>query len=161
MRRRLSHRIVRLLRDTAGTNMIEAAIIAPLLLLLSFSIVDFSGVFYVWLALENGVSQATRLAVTGNTVADPTNPAAQLDRQNSVIQAMRAATPTLTLDNGAFAFSTLVGNTWTPGFAGAGQVGKVSVTYTWRIMTPIISRFFTNGQIQITANSAMKNESFQ
>ena len=45
--------------------MLEAAIITPLLLLLTFSIVDFGALFYVYLALENGVSQATRYGVTG------------------------------------------------------------------------------------------------
>ena len=38
---------VRRLRDTAGTSIVEAAIITPLLLLLTFSIVDFGALFYV------------------------------------------------------------------------------------------------------------------
>ena len=80
MRRRFSRRLVRLVRDCAGTNLIEAAIVTPLLLLLTFSIVDFASMFYVYLALENGVSQATRFAVTGQTMADPNNPTTQLNR---------------------------------------------------------------------------------
>ena len=65
----------RRLRDTAGTSMLEAAIITPLLLLLTLSIVDFGALFYVYLALENGVSQATRYGVTGNVMDDPCIPA--------------------------------------------------------------------------------------
>ena len=34
------------LRDTAGTSIVEAAIITPLLLLLTLSIVDFGALFY-------------------------------------------------------------------------------------------------------------------
>ena len=62
---------VRRLRDTAGTSIVEAAIITPLLLLLTLSIVDFGALFYVYLALENGVSQATRFGVTGNADGRP------------------------------------------------------------------------------------------
>ena len=59
-------RFFKRLKDATGATLLEAAIITPLLLLLTFSIADFGGLFYVYLALENGVSQATRFAVTGN-----------------------------------------------------------------------------------------------
>ena len=45
----------------SGQSMLEAAFITPLLLLLTFAIVDFSALLYVHLALENGVSQAIAL----------------------------------------------------------------------------------------------------
>ena len=53
-------RYIKRLKDATGATLLEAAIITPLLLLLTFSIADFGGLFYVYLALENGVSQATR-----------------------------------------------------------------------------------------------------
>jgi len=68
--------------------MIEAAIITPLLLLLTFSVVDFASIFYVYLALENGLSQATRFAVTGNKMDDPLNPGSKLNRADSIKMAM-------------------------------------------------------------------------
>ena len=118
-------------------NRNEAAILTPLLVLLSFSIVDFASLFYVYLALENGVSQATRFAVTGNTLNDPTT-GSPLSHQDSVILAMQQATPTLTIDSSAFSFSRLSGGTWSPGYAASGEVWKVSVKYTWNIMTPLL-----------------------
>ena len=51
----LSHRVVRRLRDTRGGSLVEAALITPLLLMLTFGIIDFASMFYVYLALENGV----------------------------------------------------------------------------------------------------------
>ena len=54
----------------------EAAIITPLLLLLTFSIVDFAAIFYAYLALEHGVSQATRYAVTGQETSTGARPSA-------------------------------------------------------------------------------------
>ena len=71
--RRMVRRAKRL-RDARGAALIEAAILTPLLLLLTFAIVDFGSMFYVYLALENGVSQATRYAITGNQMDDPSNP---------------------------------------------------------------------------------------
>ena len=50
--------------------MIEAAISTPLLLLLTFSIVDFGALFFVYLSLENGVSQATPYSIAYFQAAD-------------------------------------------------------------------------------------------
>ena len=92
--------------DGCGTRpapaSLEAAIITPLLLLLTFSIVDFGALFYVYLALENGVSQATRFGVTGNLMDDPTHPGTRCRATDSIKTAMRQATPTLTIPDSAF-----------------------------------------------------------
>jgi len=140
--------------------MIEAAIVTPLLLLLTFSIVDFASLFYVYLALENGVSQASRFGVTGNLLSDPSNPGNMLSRTDSIEAAMRAATPTLTIDDSAFTFSHVSpgGTVWIGGTGGPGDIEKVTVDYTWNILTPLLKPFFTNGQVHFTVESAMKNE---
>jgi hypothetical protein len=159
--RRVLNRAVRLLRERAGTNMIEAAIITPLLLLLTFSIVDFASLFYVYLALENGVSQATRYAVTGRQMDDPLNPGTLLNRGQSIMLVMRQATPTLTIPDGDFSFSHMhPGGTWSAGTGGPNDYEKVTVNYTWDILTPLLRPFFTNGQIRFTVDSVMKNESY-
>ena len=140
--------------------MLEAAIITPLLLLLTFAIVDLGTMFSVYLALENGVSQATRFAVTGNLAPDPNNAGQMLSRASSIIAAMRDATPTLTIPDQAFTFSHLPQGaaSWVGGTGGPGDVEKVAVDYTWTMMTPLMRPFFANGQIQLHVESAMKNE---
>jgi Flp pilus assembly protein TadG len=145
--------MTRLIRNCRGATLIEAAIMTPLLLLLTFSIVDFAGLFYVYLALENGASQATRYAVTGQVITGQT-------REESIKAAMRAATPTLTIGDGMFSFSHLPpgGSTWLSGTGAEGDIGKVTITYPWNLMTPLIRPFFTNGQLVIRVESAMKNE---
>jgi hypothetical protein len=154
------HRALRLFRDTSGANLIEAAIVTPLLLLLTFSIVDFGSLFYAYLALENGVSQATRLAVTGNRLNDPANPANVLSRTDSIKLAMRQATPTLTIPDASFTFSHMPvgGAAWQAGMGGPNEVEKVSIDYTWNILTPLLRPFFAGGQIHLRVDSAMKNE---
>jgi uncharacterized membrane protein (UPF0127 family) len=150
----------RRLRETTGTSILEAAIITPLLLLLTLSIVDFGALFYVYLALENGVSQATRFGVTGQLLGDPAHPGNNLSRDDSLKLAMRQATPTLTIPDAAFTFSNMPpgATTWGGGSGGPNALAKVSVAYTWRFINPMLWPFFPGGQITLNVESAMKNE---
>jgi Flp pilus assembly protein TadG len=148
---------LRRLGDQKGANLVEAAIITPLLLLLTFSIVDFSAMFYCYLALEHGVSQATRYAITGQQQSVSGTP---IGREASIKAAMREATPTLTIPDNAFQFSYMPmnGSSWSSGLGGANDVGRVTVNYTWTFMTPLIRPFFPNGQLTLRVQSTMKNE---
>lgn len=151
---------VRWWRDCHGTNLVEAAFVTPLLLLLTFAIADFGGVFYAWLALEHGVSQASRFGVTGQQLDDPDNPGTRLSRTASIRTAMRQATPSLTLADSAITFSHLPEGAaaWVAGTGGPGDVEKVRVDYTWPLMTPLVRSFFPNGEIHVRVESSMKNE---
>jgi hypothetical protein len=133
--------------------MLEAAIVTPLLLLLTFSIVDFGAAFWVYLALENGVSQATRYAVTGQQVSG-------LTRAESIRQAMRTATPNLTIDDGDFTFEYMRPGTavWLSGTGAEGDIGKVTINYTWTFFTPLMRAFFDGGSLEMKVASAMLNE---
>ena len=150
-------RNIRRLSDAKGANLVEAAIITPLLLLLTLGIVDFSAMFYSYLALEHGVSQATRYAVTGQEMSTGGTP---IGREASIKAAMRDSTPTLTIPDAAFSFSfmPLNGTSWSTGLGGPNDVGRVTVTYTWNFMTPLVRPFFTNGQVNLRVQSTMKNE---
>lgn len=129
-------------------------------MLLTFSTIDFAALFYVYLALENGISQATRFAVTGNQLNDPASPGSLLSRTASIETAMRQATPTLTIADTAFTFNHMSpgGAAWIAGAGGPSDIEKVSVNYTWNILTPLLRPFFAGGQINLHVESAMKNE---
>jgi hypothetical protein len=148
------------LRGAKGTSVLEAAIIMPLLFLLTFAIVDFGALFYVYLALENGVSQATRFGVTGSQKEDPNRPGTLLSRQDSIKLAMRESTPTLTIPDGAFTFShrAVGGAGWIAGTGAPNDIEKVTVGYTWNFLTPVLWPFFPNGRLNLTVDSVMKNE---
>ena len=150
-------RNIRRLCDARSANLVEAAIITPLLLLLTLGIVDFSAMFYSYLALEHGVSQATRYAVTGQEMSTGGTP---IGREASIKAAMRDSTPTLTIPDAAFSFSfmPLNGTSWSSGLGGPNDVSRVTVTYTWNFMTPLVRPFFTNGQVNLRVQSTMKNE---
>jgi hypothetical protein len=149
------------LSDATGTSLVETALVLPLLLLMTVSIIDFACLFYVHLALENGISQATRYAITGNVMDDPENEGEQLSHEDSIKAAMRHATPTLTLPDDAFTFEHLQDGeeTWQDGAGEPGDIVKARVEYRWDIITPLMKPFFDNGQIELIAESAMKNES--
>jgi len=146
-------RLATRLKESRGANIVEMAIVMPLLFLLTFSIVDFGSLFYAYLALENGVSQAARYGVTGNALAGES-------REQSIRDAMREATPTLTIDDGAFTFSHLTpgGAVWQAGSGNPGDVSKVQVTHGWKLMTPFIREFFASNMVTITVESSMLNE---
>jgi Flp pilus assembly protein TadG len=153
-------RLRTLLRDTTGNNVIEAAIATPLLFLVFFCIIDFGYMFYYFLTLENGVSQATRYAITGNAMNDPDTGEA-LPREEAIVAALQNAIPTIDVNQLNITFSHMSpgSDTWTGGAGGPGDIGRVSVDYTWAPLTPLLRPFLTNGQMTVHAESAMKNES--
>lgn len=148
-------------RSERGQNLVETAIVLIPLLLLTFGIVDFAGLFYAYLALENGVSQATRYAVTGQTmtVTDSSGNTTTLSRLASITQALQNATPTLDVSKMTIT-STNLSNSSGTATGDAGDIIRIDVTYTWNIITPIIKPFFTNGKITLETSSTMKCESW-
>ena len=154
MTRLLSRRFAARVRSTRGANLLEAAIVTPLMLLLTFGIVEFSMVFYAYLALQNGVSQATRYGVTGNT-------SGSLSRVDSIRTAMRQSTPNFNIPDSAFTFEHMAAGSgaWTGGTGGPGEVEKVTIVYSWSFFTPLMRPFFPTGRLTLRVDSVMKNES--
>jgi hypothetical protein len=129
--------------------MIETALIMPLLMLVTFSIVDFGILFYTHLSLESAVSQAVRYGITGASMSG-------MSRQDSIKTVLRRAAPSLTIPDQNITFSRLVGGNWVGGLGGPGDVERLAIDYTHRVI--ILAPFFTNGQVNLHAESAMKNE---
>lgn len=152
----LLHRVLRRLKGAEGTNLVEAALVLPMVLLTTFAIVDFASLFYAYTALENGVSLATRYGVTGQV-------AGQASREDSIRDAMREATPTLTIPDDAFTFTHIPAgaSAWVGGVGGPNDIGRVRVDLTWPLFTPLVSAMFTDGEFTLTAESVMKNERFE
>ena len=147
-------RLHRSVRDNTGATIVETALMLPLLLVTTFAVFEFGAMFFVYLSLENGVSQATRYGVTGNAMPN-------LTRDASIMSTMRQATPVLTIDDAAFSFSHLTpgSSSWTSGSGGPGDIEKVTVDYTWRIITPLLWPLFNSRQLHFQVASSMKNES--
>lgn len=150
----------RFLRDCDGNNLLEGAMVTPLLLLLTFGIVDFASMFHVYVSMESGISQATRFAVTGATKEDPNKPGTPLGREGTIKLVMQDASPTLNVNAMTFTFSHMTpGSTsWAGGAGGPGDIGRVAVDYSWVPLTPILGPFLTDGKMTLSVESAMKIE---
>jgi hypothetical protein len=145
-------------RSSPGSALAEAGVIISLLVVVVFSIIDFAGLFWTFLAFQNGISQATRFAVTGNLLPDPSNPSARLSREESIRQAMRRATPGFTIGDRDFAFFNVSQNT--PGTGGPNQIVRVTVVHDWQLLTPLLRPAFDHGTVTIRVSATMANEPF-
>ena len=68
----MERQITKFLRSQRSQSMVEFAIVAPLLLLLIFGIVDFGRVVYIYITLNQAVNEAVRVAVRDSPLL-PTN----------------------------------------------------------------------------------------
>src|SRR5256712_8268485 len=141
----------------AGQALVETAIGIVLLMLLTFSVVDAGLLFFAYLSLENGVTEATRYAVTGQQASDPANPANRYSREDSVKLVMRNSTPGLRIDDGEFAFYDVTHRQ--PGVGVPNSVIQVTVTHPWRLASPMLWPLVGNGGvINLRVSATMKNE---
>jgi hypothetical protein len=138
------------IRLATGQSLVESALALPVILLLTFAIIDFSWFLFSYLALQNGVSEAARYGITGRQLAG-------LSRTDSIKSVMRSASPTLTIRDQDFHFSHLVGGNWVAGVGSPGEIERLRVTYVHDVL--VFRPLFTGGQILVQAESAMKNES--
>ena len=144
-------------RSLRGSALVEVGIIILPLVTISFAVLDFAGILYTFLAMQNGVSQATRFAVTGNTVNDSSGQA--MPRDQAIRQAMRGATPGFQIPDGAFTFTNV--SKGTSGTGGPNDIIRVTVAYDWQLLTPVLRPFIPSGYVTVRVASTMRNEPFR
>jgi Flp pilus assembly protein TadG len=141
-------------KNDDGANLVEAALVLPMVLWVIFAGVEFAGIFYAQMSLQNGVTLATRYAITQNVRPGQT-------RQASIIATLNEDTPSLTIDPSTITFSHLDPGsaTWAAGDGAPGSVEKIAVDYTWHLLTPFMPSMFGTPTITLHAEASMKNES--
>src|SRR5881392_46428 len=118
-----------------------------------------SMLFYAYLTLENGVTEATRFAVTGQQETDPSNPTSPFSREDSIKHIMRNSTPGLTIADSEFAFYDVTHRR--SGTGGPSDVIQVTVTHPWQLISPMLWPFVGNGGvISLRVSATMKNEPY-
>jgi hypothetical protein len=136
-----------------------AMVLLPIAFLI-VAILDFSILFYVYQSMEHGISEATRYGLTGQQMSDPDNPGDYFSREDSMKEVMRKYNPVITLDDDSFTFEHLSGAVWIAGMGEPDDIFRMTVTYNWRPITPLIGAIFTEGQVPLRVSSTVKNESF-
>lgn len=153
-------------RSNSGHYLVEFALVGSVFFLVLFAIVDFAAMFFVNLTMLQAVRAGTRYAVTGASDQGK-------DRRSALIQVVRDKScglydrnlhtpkdPQVSVINPSRAALPDYQGTLAPEDPGGpNEVIVVSLTYTWPMLTPVMTPFFPNGYT-FTVKSTMKNESF-
>lgn len=136
--------IARFYRKDDGAELIEMAIVLPLLLLLIMGMVDFGFLFQRYIVLTNAAVEGARVAsLPGYTNADVTARVASYATNGGVSGTVNAATVAVTL----------------PGSWPGSQV-TVTHVYNYQYIGPIAALFGggPGGSVTITSRATMRNQ---
>src|SRR6267378_2349386 len=131
-------------RSQRSQSMVEFAIVAPLLLLLIFGIVDFGRVIYVYITLNQAVNEAVRVAVRDSPLL-PTNADVETAAKIHAVDVTLANAPGGQMwgfDNGTCS-ATNPANNHAP--------LQVTIRYNFVPITPFIKQFASNIIIEAAA----------
>jgi len=141
-------------------SLVEYALVAPLIFMLVFAMVDLGRLFFTQFALQNALRQAGRFAVTGNHLPDPAHTGQTLSRVTSIIQVAQQAAPGIDV-SGIQISSTFGGSAGAGRAGGPGDTITLTLTSQLHLITPMISRFFgPNGVYTFTVSTSFRNEPF-
>ena len=146
-------KLVRRGRSESGAELIELALVLPILLLMFGGIVDFALMFQRYLVVSNAAREGARIAVLPGYT--------QTDVQNRVIDYVRNGTGDYALSPSAtLTVVTIDPPGATPPFPAA-QV-SVSMTHSYWLMGSVTSLFGSGGSwtsLTLTARATMRIES--
>jgi Flp pilus assembly protein TadG len=130
---------------------VEFTLVLPLLLVLFFSIIEFSLYFYTRVSLRHVVRESARFAVTGNVLSDSAGK--PMSRAKSVEYMILTGAPAVKL--------TPSNITMTPADGGGpGQVVRFNVSYAYTAKLPPFALIFPNGRLMINVATVTKNETY-
>jgi len=134
--------LARLVREAAGTTLVEFALTAPLVLLLLIATLDFGRALNAYVTVSNASREGLRYAAL-NTSASADVTAEVAKRVVPLDTSKLTVTAQYSNDGGA----TWVA--WATGGAGAvtarSTVVRVSVSYPWSAVTALTGAFFGGG----------------
>ena len=137
-----------------GQTLLETAITFVIFMLLVFGIIDFARLFYVQMTMQNALRVAARYAATGNHLTNAQG--TTLSRTNSIIQVAQQNAMGLPLTSIQFVSQSFGTNS--PG--GPCDTETLSLGCNVQLITPLVSRYFSNGVYHFTASVMYRNEPF-
>src|SRR4051794_2686155 len=113
-----------------GAAAVEFAVVAPLLMLLVFAIIDFGFGFHAWDAAQNAAREGARV---GAVSTDVNEIAARVRSSTSFLDQTKVTVTVQCARAGSSVFSTCgPGSTWLEG-----DIVRVTVVYRYAYMTPL------------------------
>ncbi len=178
-KRRSRARADRRRRSSSGTVAIEFALIAPVLALFLFGIIETGVIFFAQSTLQNAADDAARLVRTGqaqNNGMTEAQYAQQICGEMSGLISSANCTSNLQIDMESFgdfssanynnvmnANGTLNSSQMQYVTGGPCDVVLVRAFYPWNIMTPFLAPLLANmpnGQYLLAAGAAFRNEPY-
>lgn len=152
--------LVRRNRDR-GNVIVETALALPILLILILAIFDYARIHHTRTRMQDAVSQATRFAITGRELADPSRPGMMLSRKDSVLRLLRDLSGIGDLTESDVKITSVAENgVISSGPGGPGDVVIVEVSYSVEVLTPLLSIAFPDKRYRFTCSSRFRNEEF-
>lgn len=149
-------------RRQSGATIVEMAIVAPVVLLVLLSLLELSLMFFSTLTMQYAVREGGRYAITGQNNLDPA--AANQQRSFAVIQKIKNNSMgfydklgTTISVNGVKYTPTTYGNAM---FGSAGDIIVLRLDCDWKVTTPLLAAFFTDGKYHFAVATVMRNEFF-
>ena len=139
-------RIAGLRRGQSGSNLVEFAVVFPVLMMIFLGIFEFSRHFYTRLTVRHAVAEATRFAVTGNVLNDPVT-GDPLSRAESIQAVVLAKANQLSVDVNNISIVD----------GGPEQIVRVSVTFNYVYSLPYLDHL---APVAFTISTAMRNEPY-
>lgn len=149
--------------SSSGSTIVEFALIAPILLMIIFSTVEFGLIIFAGTLLDSAATEGARLGKTGSAYnADNRDEAIRgyinehgrpfLNSSNLRIQATTFSSITA---------AGITGVTANPAdFGTSGEVVAYTLLYDWKVVSPFLLLFSENGNYTISSTTLVKNEPF-
>lgn len=157
-----------MMRDTAavarpesGGIAVEVALCCVVLIIFISAIFDFAHMHYARSSLQHAVSQATRFAITGSTVADPNEKGKKLSREASIMYLVERISGISDFEKDDIEMYVVQPNgSLVAGAGGPGDVIMVRASYRIAIITPGLAGLFKEGEYAFTCSTRFRNEEF-
>jgi len=153
-------------RNSNGIVAVEMAFVLPIVIFLTFSIIEYSIIFYLSSRIESVANDAARLGVTGNLYGAATRKELIENKVEADLKKVIFHFDPKKLNVKVSSLSdykiTSHADTDPNDFGGSGDFTLYLITYDWNILTPLLSYGMQNrnGVFKITSRVIVKNEEF-
>ena len=136
-------------RNQRGQDLIEFAIILPVLAILVFGIIDLGRAAYYFSALQNAAREGARYAIV-----NPDNTTGVVNRVKNRAIGINPSDTNFIVGLGSDINNT--SDDWDNE-----DIVQVQTQYSFRLATPFVGVFFDDGMISMSASSSMQREKWE
>lgn len=150
-------------RNNDGASAVEFAIVAPVLLLLIFGIIEFGLIMFVSSVVEGATANAARLAKTGAERSEAGTPAERASEDSARIRAIILERGGGLIDNNNLTVTITPMQGGAPGTVGeSGEMVVYETIYNWELFTPLMANIIapSDGVFPVKAMSFVVNEPY-